>query len=68
MTNNKHNANIIKEPLVRVARREGVSRLKAFFIKLVAIILACIVCLAAIYLLTGPGPDNDKQALRFKAY
>ena len=68
MTNNKHNANIIKEPLVRVARREGVSGFKAFLIKLAAIVLACMVCLAAIYLLTGSGPDKVADAMTSKLF
>ena len=59
MTNN----NKIKEPLIRVVRRDDVTKLAAFFIKFFAIILSCIICLAAIYVLTGSTPDKVAQAM-----
>ena len=64
MTNNTNpSKSHIKEPLIRIARREGVSRLAAFFIKFAAIVLAVIVCLAVIYILTGSTPSKVSEAM-----
>ena len=65
MTNNSvhSKSSHLKEPLIRVARREGTSKLAAFFIKLLAIVLSCVVCLGVIYILTGSTPDKVASAM-----
>lgn len=63
MTNNNTKPTVIKEPLIRVARRDGVSKPIAFLIKAAAIVLACIVCLVVIYFLTGSTPDKVAEAM-----
>ncbi len=69
MTNNSHSkASHIKEPLVRVVRREDITKPKAFLIKFAAIILACLLCLAIIYVLTGSTADTVADAMTSKLF
>lgn len=56
-------ASHMSEPLIRVVRRDGASRITAFFIKLAAIVLSFVVCLAVIYVLTGSAPAKVAEAM-----
>lgn len=61
MTNNK--ALHTTEPPIRVVRRDGVSKIKAFFIKLCAIALSFILCLIIVYAMTGSAPAKVAKAM-----
>ena len=45
-----------KEPLFHIVKREGVTFVRASLIRLVAILLALVVCAIVIYSLTGLNP------------
>ncbi len=69
MNNNKSvTSHSIREPLVRVVKRTDISKFKAFLIKLIAILIACVICLVVLKALSGHTVSKIADAITSRVF
>lgn len=63
MNKTQHTAHAVHEPKIQVTKRDDMSRVQSFGVRIIAIILALLVCAFVIVLLTGQNPIEVYSAM-----